>query len=79
MLGVSYELDLAGVMAFGAPAETPGSQRLERKRVVYDGGFENRKGFTAVGVRHSGMREVRAELDVWRKRQGGDPGGGSRG
>jgi len=71
LLGIPYELDLAGVMAFGVPAETPRATRLERGQVVYDGGFENRKGFTAVGVRHSGMREVRAEYDVWRRRQAG--------
>lgn len=71
LLGIPYELDLAGVMAFGRPAETPASTRLDRARVVCDGGFENRKGFTAVGVRHSGMREALAEYDVWRKRQGG--------
>lgn len=51
-------------MAIGAPAETPRSARL-----VYDRGFENRMGFTAVGVRHSGMRQALAEYDVWRKRQ----------
>ncbi len=75
LLGIPYELDLAGVMAFGAPAETPRSTRLEKDQVVYDGGFENRKGFTAVGVRHSGMRQAMAEYDVWRKRQGGKPRG----
>jgi nitroreductase len=71
LLGIPYELDLAGVMAFGHPAEAPTSARLDRSRVVCDGGFDNRKGFTAVGVRHSGMREALAEYDVWRKRQGG--------
>ncbi len=72
LLGTPYELDLVGVMAFGRPAETARSERMDRARVVYDGGFENRKGFTAVGVRHSGMREAVAEYDVRRKRQGGE-------
>ncbi len=77
LLGIPYELDLAGVMAFGYPAEAPRSTRLDRGRVVYDGGFENRKGFTGVGVGHSGMREALAEYDVWRKRQEGQRDGGA--
>ena len=53
----------------------PRATRLEREQVVYDGGFENRKGFTAVGVRHSGMRQAMAEYDVWRRGQEDKPGG----
>lgn len=74
LLGIPYELDLAGLMAFGYPAEAPQSGRLDRDRMVCVGGFENRKGFTAVGVRHSGLRQAMAEYDVWRKRQEGESG-----